>query len=284
MYSFSKIKCNKWKYTFLFALLFCLMLVLDGGEWSASCPSNFTPRERAATTHWVGGWVGPRAGLDALKWILSYPCQRSNPSRPACHYTNWAIPASLCNINYLWLSYKKGRSSWNEARTCRSTDDCNTIYFVSTAADWGYIEVYLKRICYSGKSSWVISCVNVEKGSDFSETLSPVSQVDVIIVVFSCCFYTQVPSLTWLIAQEDFTLLSLWKLQIKLLLCSHIFMLWTITLQNYFKCFFFIFGQQMRAYVDISHVLVDHVIEWFLFGPWVVLFYCELTHLHFIHL
>jgi hypothetical protein len=39
---------------------------LDGGEWSASCPGRFTPRERAPGTHWIGGWVGPRAGEDAV--------------------------------------------------------------------------------------------------------------------------------------------------------------------------------------------------------------------------
>jgi hypothetical protein len=25
-----------------------------GGEWSASCPSCFTPRERPPGTHWIG--------------------------------------------------------------------------------------------------------------------------------------------------------------------------------------------------------------------------------------
>jgi len=39
---------------------------LDGGEWSASRSSRFTPRERAPGTHWIGGWVGYRAGLDAM--------------------------------------------------------------------------------------------------------------------------------------------------------------------------------------------------------------------------
>jgi hypothetical protein len=39
---------------------------LDGGEWSASRPGHFTPRERPPGTHWIGGWVGPRAVLDAL--------------------------------------------------------------------------------------------------------------------------------------------------------------------------------------------------------------------------
>jgi hypothetical protein len=38
-----------------------LTSALDGGEWSASRPGRFTPRERASGTHWIGGWVGPRA-------------------------------------------------------------------------------------------------------------------------------------------------------------------------------------------------------------------------------
>jgi hypothetical protein len=41
-------------------------LTLDGVEWSASRPGRFTPRERAPVTHWIGGWVGPRAVLDAV--------------------------------------------------------------------------------------------------------------------------------------------------------------------------------------------------------------------------
>jgi hypothetical protein len=48
---------------------------LDGGEWSASRPGRFTPRERAPGTHWIGGWVGPRAVLDAV-------AKRKIPSPP----------------------------------------------------------------------------------------------------------------------------------------------------------------------------------------------------------
>jgi hypothetical protein len=32
---------------------------LDGGEWSASRPGRYTPRERAPGTLWIGGWVDP---------------------------------------------------------------------------------------------------------------------------------------------------------------------------------------------------------------------------------
>jgi hypothetical protein len=31
------------------------ILAIDGGEWSASCPSRFTPREIALSTHCMGG-------------------------------------------------------------------------------------------------------------------------------------------------------------------------------------------------------------------------------------
>jgi hypothetical protein len=49
-----------------------LTSTLDGGEWSASHPGYFTPRERAPSTHWIGGWVGPRYGLDILQKIISF--------------------------------------------------------------------------------------------------------------------------------------------------------------------------------------------------------------------
>jgi len=37
---------------------------LDGGEWSASRRGRFTPREGTPGSHWIGGWVGFRVGLD----------------------------------------------------------------------------------------------------------------------------------------------------------------------------------------------------------------------------
>jgi hypothetical protein len=41
-----------------------LTSALAGGEWSASRHCRFTPGESTPATHWIGGWVGPRAGLD----------------------------------------------------------------------------------------------------------------------------------------------------------------------------------------------------------------------------
>jgi hypothetical protein len=76
-----------------------LTSALDGGEWSASRPSRFTPRERATGTHWIGGWVGSRAVLDAVvkRKILS-PRRESNPRTPIVQpvdkrYIDWALTA-----------------------------------------------------------------------------------------------------------------------------------------------------------------------------------------------
>jgi hypothetical protein len=39
-------------------------------------------------THWIGGWVGPRAGLKAVEKGKILPCRESNPARPACRYND----------------------------------------------------------------------------------------------------------------------------------------------------------------------------------------------------
>jgi hypothetical protein len=39
-------------------------VALAAGEWSASRPGRFNPGERAPGTHWIGGWVDLRVGLD----------------------------------------------------------------------------------------------------------------------------------------------------------------------------------------------------------------------------
>jgi hypothetical protein len=55
--------------------------------------------ERAPGTHWIGGWVGLRAVLDAVvKGKIPRPRRESNPRTPtiqpaAQRYTDWAITA-----------------------------------------------------------------------------------------------------------------------------------------------------------------------------------------------
>jgi hypothetical protein len=66
---------------------FFLTWALAGGELSASRPGRFTPGEKAPGTHWIGGWVDPRADLDGLKKrkFLTLPGLELRPlSRSAC--------------------------------------------------------------------------------------------------------------------------------------------------------------------------------------------------------
>jgi hypothetical protein len=71
-----------------------LTSALAGGEWSASRPGRLPPRERAPGTHWTGGWVGPKAVLDAVvKRKIPSHRRESNPRTPigqrvVCQYYN----------------------------------------------------------------------------------------------------------------------------------------------------------------------------------------------------
>jgi hypothetical protein len=79
--------------------MYSLTLALDEGEWSSSWPGHFTTRERAPDTHWIGGWVGPRAGLDTVsKRKIPSPHWESNPDHPAC-----SLVAILTELSQLLL-------------------------------------------------------------------------------------------------------------------------------------------------------------------------------------
>jgi hypothetical protein len=60
-----------------------LTSALRGGEWAASHPGRFTPRERTPGTFWIGGWLGPRAGLDTVveKKFLARTRTPDHPAR-----------------------------------------------------------------------------------------------------------------------------------------------------------------------------------------------------------
>jgi hypothetical protein len=65
---------GEWRYSSMHSLT----SALAGGEWSVSCPGHFIPRERAPSTCWIGGWVGPRASLDmVVKRKITSPLQES---------------------------------------------------------------------------------------------------------------------------------------------------------------------------------------------------------------
>jgi hypothetical protein len=70
---------GKWRYSSIHSLT----SALDGDEWLGSRPGRFTPRERAPGAQWRGGWVDPRAALDAVvKRKIPSPRRESNPRTP----------------------------------------------------------------------------------------------------------------------------------------------------------------------------------------------------------
>jgi hypothetical protein len=70
---------GEWRYSSTHSLT----SALDEGELSALRPGHFTPSERAPGTHWIGGWVGPTAVLDAaVKRKIPSPRRESNPRTP----------------------------------------------------------------------------------------------------------------------------------------------------------------------------------------------------------
>jgi hypothetical protein len=44
-----------------------------GGEWKASRSAVLLTGEKAPGTHWIGGWVDPRPGLDNAEKRKSLP-------------------------------------------------------------------------------------------------------------------------------------------------------------------------------------------------------------------
>jgi hypothetical protein len=92
-------RIGKWRYSSTHSTS-----ALDGGEWSASRPARFTPSERAPGTHWIEGWVGPRAVLDAVvKRKIPSPSARNltlEPDRPARSLV--ATPTELSRLYFHW--------------------------------------------------------------------------------------------------------------------------------------------------------------------------------------
>jgi hypothetical protein len=70
---------GEWRYSSTHSLT----SALDGGDWPASRPGRTTPRERSPGAHWIGGWVGPTAVLDAVvKTKIPSPRRESNHRTP----------------------------------------------------------------------------------------------------------------------------------------------------------------------------------------------------------
>jgi hypothetical protein len=89
---------------------------LDGGGWSTSRPGRLYPWERPGT-HFTGGWLGPRVGLDMCGKISPPPGFDPRTFQPvASRYTDYAIPAHK--------TYRKAYLSFylNTTKNARNSD------------------------------------------------------------------------------------------------------------------------------------------------------------------
>jgi hypothetical protein len=85
-------------------------------EWSASLPGRFSSGERARGTHWIGGWVGPRTGLDDVEKILDPTGTRTPTPRPSS-LQSVTIPTELSRLRNLKRKKAKSRTKGHkEAR------------------------------------------------------------------------------------------------------------------------------------------------------------------------
>jgi hypothetical protein len=78
-----------------------LTSALAGGDLSAPRSGRFTPGERAPGTHWIGGWVEPRAGLEDVenrKFLTLQGLELRPLCRPARSQSLYRLsyPGSYC--------------------------------------------------------------------------------------------------------------------------------------------------------------------------------------------
>jgi hypothetical protein len=101
--------------------------------WSASRPGHFTPGERGPGTHKIGGWVGPRAAVDAVEkrkilpllGIEPRPCPARSPSLYRLSYADYCVFIYLLVMFRRWrpsLPLKKTPWRWSASELCRPRD------------------------------------------------------------------------------------------------------------------------------------------------------------------
>jgi hypothetical protein len=78
-------------------------------------PAASSPEKEAPGIHWIGGWVGPRSGLDTVKNKISSPAWiRTLPTQPiARRYTDFSKydrtkrKIFVCNYSIFGSSYSE---------------------------------------------------------------------------------------------------------------------------------------------------------------------------------
>jgi hypothetical protein len=98
--------------------------ILDLGtrwRWVVSfTPRPLTPRERAPGTNWIGGWVGPRAVLDA-----EVKRKITSPRRKCYVVLDYNCPLAWGSVEELTTSHRKIPASYEMIhRTSKLANSC----------------------------------------------------------------------------------------------------------------------------------------------------------------
>jgi hypothetical protein len=90
-----------------------LTSILDADERSVWRPVHFTPGWRTLSAHWIGCWVRPRSGLDAVLKNIPWPCWESTLAVQLV-----AIPTELSRLNKFihWHGWTFVTSVWFAGR------------------------------------------------------------------------------------------------------------------------------------------------------------------------
>jgi hypothetical protein len=120
----------------------------------------FYPGERIPGTHWTGGWVGPRAGLDteATGKILCL-CQGSNLDRPvvkfvARHYTDWATLLTIVKApsSIVYYSFLKSFTLFSNGPTVTVSE-----FHVTSTTYARNLKFRLRVMCKRGRGNLLLS-------------------------------------------------------------------------------------------------------------------------------
>jgi hypothetical protein len=94
-----------------------LTSALDVGEWSASRLGRFASGERALGTHWIRGWVGPRADLDTVEeredfLILPETEPRPSSSKPSLYRLSYPGSPGTTGVTYIQYITNQNLLTW----------------------------------------------------------------------------------------------------------------------------------------------------------------------------
>jgi hypothetical protein len=119
------------------------------GEWSASSPGRFTPRERASGTHWIGGWVDPEP-FWMRWWRKKFPAPTENrtlESRSFSPKPN-AIPTELSRLFVVMRMYLLRSETCHFGCTCGNSLSVSKLLY-SAMYIGPHHQIYFISLCWN---------------------------------------------------------------------------------------------------------------------------------------